>query len=355
MTNNSFRLLKSHSIESYPIDVSIVLPIFNEAENLEQLFGELNEVIARSEKVFEVIAVNDGSQDQSYEVLHNIIKKYTEFPIKLVNFSRTFGQTAAMSCGFDQAHGKVIVPLDADLQNDPADIPRLLDELDKGFGVVSGWRRSRHDNVLRVIPSWIANRVINKLIAGTGVKLHDYGCTLKAYRRDVIKNIRLYGEMHRFIPAFAGWRGAKVGELVVNHRPRTAGVSKYGMGRIWRVLLDFITVRFLTDSFTKPLQFFGKIVIFLLQMLVFSLGMLAICDHLGWGAGIGLNSYLIVIGFFALAIQNLLVLGLLSEILIRTYFETMDKATYVIKDVDTNMSPEEILAVIQKELHECAE
>ncbi len=313
-------------------DISIVLPIYNESGNIVPLLTEIFEVMSKHSWSYEVIAVDDGSRDDSVKLLKSLLAGPLEIDLKIIEFTRNFGQTPALACGIRHASGQIIVPMDADRQNDPADIPRLIEMLEQGFDVVSGWRRQRQDKWVRRLPSRVANGLINKLIRNTGVALHDYGCTLKAYRRDVLQNIKLYGDMHRFIPAFAGWRGAKVGELEVNHRARTIGSSNYGMARIWKVLLDLIAVRFFVDSFTKPMQFFGKYITVLFVLMWLVLAALAGLDIAG-GEAITLNTYLLTIGLFGLAMQNLLVTGLIGEILIRNYFETSGRETYVVKGV----------------------
>ncbi len=317
-----------------PLELSIVLPVYNEAGNIERLLDEIVSALTSFGRRYEIIAVNDGSTDASLEHLRRAMERHRGVAITVVNFSRNFGQTAALSCGFKQARGKLVIPLDADLQNDPADIPKLVTLLEtEGYDLVSGWRRNRRDNPIRVIPSRVANALINKLIKSTGVRLHDYGCTLKVYRREVIQNIKLYGEMHRFIPAFAGWMGARVGECEINHRPRRNGVSKYGMGRIWKVVLDLIVVRFFTDSFTKPMQFVGKYIAYLAALMLLCLAGLFGLDLAMDLQELTLNTYIIVAAIFLLAIQNLVVIGLLGEILIRNYFETLDRDPYAIREI----------------------
>jgi len=235
------------------IEMSIVIPVFNETENIKPLIIKLSEVLDKTGKNYEIIMVDDGSTDNSFEVMRELCESYKN--LRIIRFRRNFGQTAAFSAGFDLARGGIVVTLDADLQNDPADIPKLLRELDNGYDIVSGWRKKRFDNFLtRQLPSRIANYIISK---STGVALHDYGCSLKAYRSEVIKNIKLYGEMHRFIPAVASWMGVQVSEVEVNHAPRVSGKSSYGSMRTVRVILDLITVKFLLSYSTKPIQIFG--------------------------------------------------------------------------------------------------
>ncbi len=236
------------------MDISLVIPVYNEEESLPPLFDAIHNALDALPHTWEVILVDDGSRDKSLEVLKSIIEKDPEH-IRAVAFRRNFGQTAAIAAGIDHAQGDVIILLDADLQNDPADIPMLLEKLDEGYDVVSGWRKDRKDNTLtRTIPSRMANGLISKV---TGVHLHDYGCTLKAYRREVITGFRLYGEMHRFIPVFAHSVGAKILEVPVNHHPRRFGVAKYGLERTLKVLLDLFTVKFLLSYSAKPNYLFG--------------------------------------------------------------------------------------------------
>ena len=234
-------------------EVSVVIPVYNEIENVEALASDVWSALGAQGKTFEVILVDDGSRDGSAEALRRIAAERREARVVLLR--RNFGQTAALSAGFDHARGRVIITMDADLQNDPQDIPKLLAGIDEGYDIVAGWRLDRKDPfVSRRLPSMIANRLISWV---TGVSLHDYGCTLKAFRAEVVREVHLYGELHRFIPAVANWMGVTVREVPVNHRARRAGVSKYGIGRTIRVLLDLITVKFMESYSTKPIQIFG--------------------------------------------------------------------------------------------------
>jgi len=236
------------------MDLSIVVPIYSEEENIKPLYEALTTVLQQTGLNFEIICVDDGSIDNSFTLLKEI--SLVDRRLRVIRFRRNFGQTAAMAAGFEAARGAVIVPMDGDLQNDPADIPRLLEKMAEGYDVVSGWRKDRQDAFInRILPSRIANSLISRM---TNVYLHDYGCTLKAYRREVLEGIGLYGEMHRFVPALASRVGAKVAELPVRHHPRLYGTSKYGISRTMRVVLDLITVRFLLSYATKPIQLFGK-------------------------------------------------------------------------------------------------
>jgi glycosyltransferase involved in cell wall biosynthesis len=233
--------------------LSVVIPIHNEEESIPPLYERLTTVLTQLAGGYEIIAVDDGSRDRSFALLRELARD--DRRMRLVRFRRNFGQTAAFTAGFERARGEVVVTIDADLQNDPADIPRLLDKLGEGYDVVSGWRKNRQDAFLsRTLPSRIANGLISRV---TGTRLHDYGCSLKAYRREVVQDLQLYGELHRFIPAIASWQGVTVAELPVNHEPRRYGTSKYGIGRTLRVVLDLLTVRFLLSYSTRPMQIFG--------------------------------------------------------------------------------------------------
>jgi glycosyltransferase involved in cell wall biosynthesis len=250
--------------------------------------------------------------------------------VRVIRFRRNFGQTAALAAGFAHAQGRIIVAMDADLQNDPADIPKMIAKLDEGFDVVSGWRKKRHDKAItRLLPSKIANWLISRI---TGVKLHDYGCTLKAYRREVLAETKLYGEMHRFIPALASWSGARIAEMVVNHRPRTAGSAKYGLGRTWKVLLDLITVKFLGSFSTKPIYIFGSLG--LLSAAGATLfGLIVLYQKLAHGNDMSGNPLLILTAVFIIATIQFILMGLLAELLVRTYHESQNRPTYVIKEI----------------------
>lgn len=310
--------------------LSVVLPVYNEQDNLAELAEQLHAVLTGLSLSYEVIFVDDGSGDDSLEVLTEIVSAWPE--AHCISFRKNYGQTAALAAGFQHAIGEVVVAMDADLQNDPGDIPGLLREIDKGADVVSGWRKNRQDDTFtRRLPSVIANKIINRLISGTGVFLHDYGCTLKAYRGEIVRNLRLYGDMHRFIPAFAAWFGVKIVELEVKHHPRKAGRSKYGMTRIFRVLLDFITVRFFGDYLTKPSHFFGKVA--LLFFLFGCLGTLALGAGKLFGLSVTLNSFLMVwLATLILMVQSIS-LGLLGEMHMRSYFEGQNKVPYTIKEI----------------------
>ncbi|MEZ5065343.1 MAG: glycosyltransferase family 2 protein [bacterium] len=311
------------------LSVSIVIPLYNEVENVDALGAELDSALKDVQREVEILLVDDGSTDGTPDKLRALCARDHRF--RAVLFRRNFGQTAAMSAGFDHARGDVIVAMDGDLQNDPRDLELLLGKIEnEGFDIVSGWRKHRKDKLVsRKIPSWMANWLIGRI---TGVRLHDYGCSLKAYRSEVLKNVRLYGEMHRFIPALASWVGAKITEVPVNHRARTAGQSKYGISRTIRVFLDLITVKFLLSFSTRPLQIFG-----LWGLLLFG-GGAAISLYLSLlkifaGATLA-NRPLLILGVLMILMGvQLISMGLLAEITIRTYHESQQKPTYVIREV----------------------
>jgi len=309
------------------VELSIVVPIYNEEENVAALYGNVREALDSTSLEYEIIFVDDGSGDASFRLLKGIAAE--DRRVKLLRFRRNFGQTAAMAAGFDAATGSVIIPMDGDLQNDPADIPRLLAKLNEGFDVVSGWRKDRKDTfVTRKIPSMLANALIS---AQTGVHLHDYGCTLKAYRREVLDGINLYGEMHRFVPALASQVGAKVAELPVNHRPRLHGTSKYGISRTLRVVLDLMTVKFLLTYSTKPIQLFGKWGVYTLLAGCLS-GGATLYMKIFENVSMNRNPLLILTAFLLFMGIQFIVLGLLGELNARTYFESQGKPIYVIRD-----------------------
>ena len=310
--------------------VSLVIPCYNEEESLGELGTQLDAVVAllrdQGHEV-EVIFVDDGSRDRTAEILREMSAGRPH--VKVIRFARNFGQTAAMSAGFDAAVHDVIVPLDADLQNDPADIPKLLAKIDEGFDVVSGWRKHRKDKAItRRLPSFMANRMISR---STGVRLHDYGCTLKAYRRSVMQNVHLYGEMHRFIPIYAAQAGARVTEIVVNHRPRVYGTTKYGLGRVPNVFLDLLLVRFMARYQTKPIHVFGKFGLFNIFLAVVSF--MAMVWFKFWGGKSFVETPLpaLTIMFFLIGCLSLL-MGLLAEMVMRTYYESSNAPTYLVRE-----------------------
>jgi glycosyltransferase involved in cell wall biosynthesis len=315
----------THHKPGAPINLSIVIPVYNEEESIRLLIPKLKDVLEDIPQTYEVLFVDDGSSDRTKDILTEFADQ--DSTIKLIALRRNFGQTAAMSAGFDAAEGEIIIPMDGDLQNDPHDIPRLLEKIEEGYDVVSGWRKDRHDKFFsRRLPSHLANKLISLT---TNVHLHDYGCTLKAYRREVLAGVQLYGEMHRFIPALASWMGVKVTEIPVTHHPRTLGTSKYGISRTIRVVLDLITVKFLLSYSTKPIQMFGLLG---LLSLVGSGGLFigALYARIRHDFLLANNSlFLLSVILFMLGWQ-FIAMGLLGEIIVRTYHETQGKPTYVI-------------------------
>lgn len=310
--------------------LSLLIPVFNEEENLWLLHGQIEAMAKQFALDVEVVLVDDGSTDRSFEVLTAIAA--TDPRCRVVRFRKNFGQTAALAAAIAHATGDIFIPLDADLQNDPADIPRLIAKLDEGFDVVSGWRKSRQDLFWsRRLPSVLANRLIS---AWTGVKLHDYGCSLKAYRAEVIRDIRLYGEMHRFVPIYASWAGGRVAEIVVNHRARQFGVSKYGINRTFKVLLDLLTVKFLSNYATKPIYLFGGIGL-ILAGLGSAVAFGVVVGRFIWTAPpFQHNMSLLLLSTFLVTIGLMLVMmGLLAEIIIRTYHEAQGKQIYLVRSV----------------------
>ncbi len=309
------------------MDVSIVIPIYNEEENIPLMYEAVTTAMIDSGLDYEVICVDDGSCDASFARLESCALENKRW--RIIRFRRNFGQTAAMAAGFDAARGEVIVPMDGDLQNDPGDIPLLLTTMSEGYDVVSGWRKDRQDAfVNRTLPSRIANALISKM---TGVHLHDYGCTLKAYRREVLLGIGLYGEMHRFVPALASRVGARVTEVPVRHHPRRFGTSKYGISRTVRVVLDLITVRFLLSYATKPIQLFGKWGIYALMLSLLS-GGATLYMKIFAGTSMNRNPLLLLTAFLAFMGIQFIALGLLGELNARTYHESQGKPIYVIRE-----------------------
>lgn len=305
---------------------SIVIPIYNEEKNIGRLYNAITQAMGKIDEEYEIICVDDGSQDDSFSILQKLHKQDPR--LKVLQFRRNFGQTAAMSAGFDFAQGEVIVTMDADLQNDPRDIPELLEKLEEGYDIVSGWRYDRKDNFLRVLPSKIANKMISFL---SGVSLHDYGCSLKAYRAEVVKNIHLYGDMHRFIPAVAKEVGARVVEMKVRHHERTFGTSKYGFARILKVFLDLFLLKFLLSFQTRPLRLFGSL------GLVFGFSGFGLAAYLSYVRLVVQQSIgdrpllLLAILLMFLGVQ-LFMMGLLGELMVRTYFESQDKKIYTLRE-----------------------
>ncbi len=308
-------------------DLSIVIPLFNEEENIVPLYEGLLAVLPGLKRPFEILFINDGSLDHSYDRLCRLAER--DARVKVINLRRNFGQTAAMAAGFEYARGRVIIPMDADLQNDPVDIPRLLQRVEEGYDIVSGWRKDRQDKeFFRKFTSRLANWLIGVI---TGVKLHDSGCSLKAYRAEILKGTRLYGEMHRFIPALASLMGARICEVRVTHHPRRFGKSKYGFRRTLKVLLDLITVKFLADFSTKPLYMFGGIGVVLFAAAVLA-GIETLWEKFGYGVYVHNNPVILIAVFLATLGINFIVMGLLAELIIRTYHESQGKPIYHIRD-----------------------
>ena len=308
--------------------VSIIIPAYNEGTSLKVLLGELDYFLKNFHYQYEVIFVDDGSTDNSFTVLKEASLKNPYY--KVIKLRRNYGQSAALLAGIDYSSGDVIVPLDADLQNDPNDIPKLLNLISEGYDLVSGWRRNRQDRALdRKIPSMIANKLVSWV---SGVKLHDYGCSLKAYKKDTLRGIRLYGELHRLLPICASWNGAKVAEVEVNHKPRVFGKSKYGLNRTYKVLLDLLVLKFLSDFSTKPIYFFGGFAFscFGVSFLLMAWSLfLKVFKHIDLDA----TPLLIFTGVFIIVGVQLLLMGILADLVMRTYFESQDKKTYQVKEL----------------------
>lgn len=310
------------------MDISVVVPLYNERDNLAPLHAELTQTLSGLGRAYEILFVDDGSEDGSFDVLRKIAE--ADSRVRVIRLARNSGQTAALACGFAKTRGDIVVALDADGENDPADIPKLLEPLQNGYDLVSGWRTTRWSNATlsRRLPSIAANALISRI---TGVELHDYGCTLKAYRGNLVRGLHLYGEMHRFVPTLAAEQGARIAEVEVNFRPRMSGTSKYGIGRVLRTLLDLITVKFLSGYSTRPIQVFGTIGVVLgglgslwTALLVFEKIILgySLADR----PALLLAVLLVVVGVQFVSI------GLLGEMLARTYHESQGKQIYVVKE-----------------------
>ncbi len=305
--------------------LSIVVPVYNEQDNLTEFHQNLLTVLQRENYEFEVIFIDDGSTDGSAEILKSIANG--DKRCKVVHFRRNFGQTAALMAGMDFSSGNVIIPIDADMQNDPDDIPHLLDKLAEGYDLVSGWRKNRKDaRLTRNFPSWVANKLISKI---SGVRLSDYGCTLKAYRRSIVEDIKLYGEMHRFLPIYASWAGAKTIEIPVNHNPRVAGKSKYGLERVVKVPLDLMVVKFLSSYSQKPIYVFGGFGLLNHFFAVITFALMVYFKYWGGKSFIETPLPLLAALFILMGFISML-MGLIAELLVRTYHESQDKSTYLI-------------------------
>jgi glycosyltransferase involved in cell wall biosynthesis len=310
-------------------ELTIVVPIKDEEPNITPLYTRLTAVLETLGRPYEIICIDDGSRDATPRLLRELAEHDPR--LRVVRMRRNFGQTAAFSAGFDRAQGDVVITIDADLQNDPADIPRLLEKLDEGYDVVSGWRKDRHDAYWsRKVPSQLANGLISWT---TGVALHDYGCSLKAYRTEVLQNIQLYGELHRFIPAIASWQGVAVAELPVNHAPRVAGKSKYGLSRTLRVVLDLVTVRFLLSYGTRPMQIFGLIGLISIGLgALINLYLVVLKLLSGWTEPLA-NRPLLLLGILLIIIGvQFISIGLIGELVIRVYYESRNRPIYVVRE-----------------------
>jgi glycosyltransferase involved in cell wall biosynthesis len=311
------------------VELSVIVPIRNEAPGLVELHRELTDTLARWGRSYEIVAIDDGSTDDSFAVLTRL--HAMDPRLRVIRFRRNFGQTAAFSAGFEHARGQIIVTSDGDLQNDPRDIPAMIARLESGYDIVCGWRKTRQDSfVSRTVPSMLANRLISW---ATGVRLHDYGCSLKAFRAEVVKPLRLYGEMHRFIPAIASEQGVAIDEVVVNHRSRRHGSSNYGISRTIRVVLDLLTVKFLLSYSTRPLQIFGLIGFAMALLGVVAGGWLTYVKFVGPGQAIADRPMLLLAILLIFTGVQLVTLGLLAEMQARTYHESQKKPTYVIREV----------------------
>jgi glycosyltransferase involved in cell wall biosynthesis len=322
-----YRLNPVREISGARPELSIFLPVYNEAENLPPLHAKLSAALAQLGRSYEILYVDDGSTDESLARLRELA--LPDERVRVIALRRNYGQTAAMSAGIDHARGDILIPMDADLQNDPADIPRLLAKLDEGYDVVSGWRKDRKDRWLtRRLPSMMANRLVSRI---GGTTLHDYGCSLKAYRRDALTDVKLYGEMHRFIPIYAAWAGARVAEIPVTHHARHAGESKYGLSRTGKVLFDLITIKFMSSYLTKPLYLFGWAGAL---CLVVSFIALAFALYFRFVENVHLNRMplaTLAMIMFAMGVQFIF-MGLLAEMIVRTYHESQNKPTYLIRE-----------------------
>ena len=308
--------------------LSVIVLVYNEVDSIEPLHRELIGVLDALDRSFEVLYIDDGSRDGSTEELGRLASH--DARVRVVSFRRNFGQTAAVQAGIDHSRGEVLVFMDGDMQNDPHDIPHLLDKIDSGYDVVSGWRHNRRDDASRVLPSQIANWVIARV---TGVPLHDFGCTLKAYRREVIRDVKLYGEMHRFIPVYADMVGARITEIPVNHRPRSYGKSKYSLSRTSRVMLDLITVKLLGGYSTKPMYFFGFAALALWSV-AFVLAAIVIIQKLAPPYVYAHNNPLLLLSVVLVIVGvQFILMGLLAELVIRTYYESQSKSPYVVREI----------------------
>ena len=333
--------LPPHHSTQLPVDLSILVPVYNEVGNVVELHQELDAVLGDFGASYELIFVDDGSTDGTVAKLDQIQRADPDH-VRVALLRHNSGQTAALSAALDLSRGSILIPMDGDRQNDPGDIPRLVAKLDEGFDVVSGWRKDRQDTLItRKIPSMIANRLVARI---SGVALHDFGCTMKAYRRQVLEGVRLYGEMHRFIPIFATWQGAKVTELEVNHRARTAGKTKYGLGRTFNVVLDLILIRFFQRYAQRPIHLFGRIGLFFITLSISGFALMVYFRQFhslvtGWPNKPFVETPLplLTVVFFLAGVQSIL-MGVLAEMVMRTYYESQSKTTYLLGEVHQGRS-----------------
>jgi|SRR5579863_7318328 len=325
------------------MDISLVIPIYNEAEGLPELYRAVSETLDHLPHSAEIVFADDGSKDGSAAVLDELAA--ADPRVRVLHLARNYGQTAALMAGIQNSTGDVVIPMDGDGQNDPADIPRLLDKLAEGFDVVSGWRQARQDRALtRRLPSLVANRLISSLLH---VRLHDYGCTLKAYRREVVEDVRLYGEMHRFIPIYAAWEGARVTEIPVVHHPRRFGKSHYGFGRVERVMLDLLIMYFIDRAFDRPIQFFGKIGIGCLALSALPFGWALILKY-GFGVSFIQTPLPLLTATIGLSGILFILLGVMAEVQARIYFEVRGRPSYKIKRVAEHPAPPRKKAAVRR-------
>ena len=325
------------------MDYSVVIPLYNERDSLAPLHAELSRVMQSLGRGYELIFVDDGSVDGSLEALRQI--KSADSNVRVIALARNSGQTAALACGFSHANGDVIIAMDGDGQNDPADIPRLLDKLAEGFDVVSGWRQARQDRALtRRLPSVVANRLISAVLH---VPLHDYGCTLKAYRREVVADVRLYGEMHRFIPIYAAWEGARVTEIPVTHHPRRFGKSHYGFGRVGRVMLDLLIMYFIDRAFDRPIQFFGKFGLGFLGLSALTFAWALVLKY-GFGVSFIQTPLPLLAATIGLSGVLFILLGVIAEVQARIYYEARGRPPYKIRRVVEHSMPSQQQAAARR-------
>lgn len=307
--------------------ISVVLPVYNEEKNIPQLYTELKKVLDKIDGEYEIICVDDHSKDESLKILKKIAIE--DKNVKVASFKWNSGQTAAMSAGIKFASGDIIIPMDSDLQNDPNDIPKFLSKLNEGYDVVSGWRKNRKDFAIsRKLPSFLANMLIRKI---TNVKIHDYGCSMKAYKSEIIKDVLLYGEMHRFIPAYTAWHGGKIAEIVVNHRPRINGKTNYGIARTFYVLLDLVVVKFLSKYMNKPMHFFGGLGFVSLGFGLFA-GILSVFLKIIHSRDFVETPLPIFSALFIIVGVVLVAMGVISEMIMRVYYESQGKTPYNVRE-----------------------